>query len=167
MEDAEEIAKVHVESSITTYGTICPEILRNRVSVEERARMWRGVLPDPNLFTLLATGASGGVVGFASGGKERSGELGHDGELYAAYLLERVQRQGLGRQLVRRFARGLRERGFASMAVWVLAVNPSRKFYEALGGQAVARKTIEFGGRSFEEIAYGWSELDRLIAGER
>ncbi len=60
--------------------------------------------------------------------------------------------------------REIRSLGFASMAVWVLALNPSRKFYEALGGKILAEQEIERGGESFVEIAYGWSDLSRFRA---
>jgi hypothetical protein len=41
------------------------------------------------------------------------------------------------------------------MAVWVLALNPFRKFYEALGGEPISEQTIERGGQSFLAVAYG------------
>ena len=75
------------------------------------------------------------------------------------YLLEGVQRQGLGTLLIRRFVRELRSVGFNSMAVWVLARNPSRRFYEALGGRPITERQIERGGEAYVEIAYGWSDL--------
>jgi hypothetical protein len=46
------------------------------------------------------------------------------------------------------------------MAVWVLAANPFRKFYEAIGGKVVAEQQIERGGLSFTETAYGWQDLN-------
>ena len=45
------------------------------------------------------------------------------------------------------------------MAVWVLAANPFRQFYEALGGKLVAEQQIDRGGQSFTESAYGWQDL--------
>jgi hypothetical protein len=43
--------------------------------------------------------------------------------------------------------------------VWVLAENPARRFYEALGGKIVFEKRIEIGGASLVEVAYGWEEM--------
>ncbi len=80
------------------------------------------------------------------------------------YLLEGVQRQGLGTLLIRRFVRELRSVGFKSMAVWVLGRNPSRRFYEALGGRAITEQQIERGGESYVEIAYGWRDLSEFQA---
>lgn len=52
--------------------------------------------------------------------------------------------------------------GVASMATWVLARNPSRKFYEALGGKVIAEREVDRDGESFAEIAYGWSDLSKF-----
>ena len=117
-------------------------------------------MPEPNSVTLVACNADASIVGFIAGGAERTGRLGYEGELYAIYLLQFVQRQGLGTLLVQHFVRELHARGFGSMAVWVLAANPFRRFYEALGGKFVAEQQIERGGQSFAECAYGWQDLN-------
>ena len=50
------------------------------------------------------------------------------------------------------------------MLVWVLEQNSSVSFYERLGAVQVARKVINIGGADLQELAFGWSSLDRLIA---
>lgn len=160
-EDAPAIAKVHIESWRTTYKGIFPESLMDRLSVSDRTRFWTETFAKPPMpvLTLVARDEAGRVVGFVCGGTERTGKLGCDGELQAMYLLEDVQRQGLGTLLIRRFVKELRLIGFNSMAVWVLARNPSKGFYEALGGKLITEQQIERGGESYVEIAYGWSDL--------
>jgi len=160
------IAQVHVESWKTTYKGIFPESLLDRLSVSDRTRFWNETLAKPSgrFVTLVACDEAGRVVGFVCGGAERTGQLGCDGELQAMYLLEGVQRQGLGTLLIRRFVRELRSAGFNSMAVWVLGRNPSRRFYEALGGRAITEQQIERGGESYVEIAYGWRDLSEFQA---
>ena len=166
VEDASAIAQVHVESWKTTYKGIFPESLLDRLSVSDRTRFWNETLAKPSgrFVTLVACDEAGRVVGFVCGGAERTGQLGCDGELQAMYLLEGVQRQGLGSLLIRRFVRELRSAGFNSMAVWVIGRNPSRKFYEALGGRAITEQQIERGGESYVEIAYGWRDLSEFQA---
>jgi GNAT superfamily N-acetyltransferase len=161
VEDAPAIALVHVGSWKTTYKGIFPESVLDRLSVADRTRFWNETLAKPSarFVTLVACDEVGSVVGFICGGAERTGQLGCDGELQAMYLLESVQRHGLGTSLIRRFVRELRSEGFHSMAVWVLGRNPSRRFYEALGGQAIAEQQIERGGESYVEIAYAWRDL--------
>jgi hypothetical protein len=48
------------------------------------------------------------------------------------------------------------------MMVWVLADNPSRAFYERLGGEPLAEKLIEWAGVQLVEVALGWRELAGL-----
>ena len=162
VDDARAIAEVHVASWRTTYKGIFPDALLDSLSVDKREQSWRETLavPEPNSVTLVACNVDGSIVGFISGGAERTGRLGYEGELYAIYLLQLAQRQGLGTLLVQHFVGELRARGFGSMAVWVLAANPFRKFYEALGGKVVAEQQIERGGQSFTESAYGWQDLN-------
>lgn len=161
VDDARAIAEVHVASWRTTYKGIFSDALLDSLSVDKREQSWRAMLavPEANSVTLVACDVDGGIVGFISGGAERTGRLGCEGELYAIYLLQPAQRQGLGTLLVQHLVRELRARGFGSMAVWVLAANPFRKFYEALGGKVVAEQQIDCGGQSFTEIAYGWQDL--------
>ena len=62
---------------------------------------------------------------------------------------------------------GLRDLGFGSALVWVLAGNPSRFFYEALGGAVAGRRKENFAGTVLQEIGYGWEDLETWLADER
>jgi len=157
--DARAIAEVHVESYKSTYRGILPDEFLDGLSVEKRESFWRDLAAQQSI-TIVGCGADGSVLGFASGGKERSGRLGCDGELYAIYLHTEAQRKGLGAFLVRQMVQELVALGFRSMAVWVLARNPSTKFYESLGGRVIGQQEIERGGQTFSEVAYGWPGLD-------
>jgi GNAT superfamily N-acetyltransferase len=100
------------------------------------------------------------IVGFASGGPVRDPRSAlYKGELYAIYLLTRAQRSGLGRQLVVAVARHFVRRDINSMLVWVLADNPARHFYEALGGTYVRMKMEAVGDDMHKELAYGWKDI--------
>ncbi len=50
------------------------------------------------------------------------------------------------------------------MIAWVLADNPSRRFYEKLGGDRVQTRDIIVGGKQFKEYGYGWKNLDSLVS---
>ena len=163
--DARGIAHVHVESWRTTYrGIVADEVLA-RLSEDDRAAFWRGVLDSSNSpgHLYVATDDDIGVVGFASGGPERDRVANYSSELFAIYLLSSHQRRGLGQRLAAAVARGLALDGHSSMVVWVLARNPSREFYAALGGRLVASKAVEIGPDTLEEKAYGWQDLGALI----
>jgi GNAT superfamily N-acetyltransferase len=167
--DALAIAHVHVDSWRTTYRGIVPDDYLAGLSYDRRAATWANILGDRAgvSFVYVAEDDGGAVVGFVSGGPIRDAIPDYDGELYAIYLLEPFHRRDIGRQLVAAAAGPLLREGVRSVAVWVLAENPSRAFYEALGGRAVAEKPVEIGGVPLREIAYGWADVNELLARAR
>ena len=137
LSDAGGIARVHVDTWRASYRGIIPDAHLDSLSYEQREQRWRDNFAGfgPDVFMYVATDDDSRVIGFAGGGPERGGDPTYKGELYALYLLQSYQRQGIGRELTRTVAHHLAKQGHSSMLAWVLAQNPSRKFYEALGGQ--------------------------------
>lgn len=164
-EDAVGIAQVHVQAWRETYqGLLHPQIL-DELSVARRQRMWTRNLEHPQaqvVILVLESGRSGDIVGFANAGPERGMLPAYDGELYAIYLLQKYQGAGRGRQLFQAAARHLAGIGFRRMMLWVLDSNPTRGFYEHLGGRLVGEQQVEFGEQPYREVAYGWSDLAAL-----
>jgi ribosomal protein S18 acetylase RimI-like enzyme len=163
--DAAGIARVHVDSWRATYRGIVPSDHLASLSYEEREARWASILsnPEPGSVVYVATDETGQVEGFAAGGRQRGSDPTYAGELYAIYLLEAYQRQGIGRRLAVAVAERLARSGLSSMLVWVLADNPARTFYAALGGQEVAQQPIEIGGATLSEVAYGWPDVGVLL----
>src|SRR5205085_8952249 len=112
---------------------------------------------------LLVAEENGTLVGFCHGGPNRGPEAEYRGELYALYVLENRQRQGLGRRLTLALAEHLEAAELRSMIVWVLKDNPSRGFYESLGGRPAGAKPVVIGRQTLEEVAYGWTTLAPLL----
>jgi GNAT superfamily N-acetyltransferase len=119
--------------------------------------------PVGHSLVYVAEDDAGNIIGFASGGPERSGDPVYSGQVYAIYLLESWQGQGIGRQLTITLVRQLIQRGFMSLLIWVMADNPSRLFYEALGGQRVRERREMTGGVEVMDVAYGWLDARLLI----
>lgn len=150
--DAAGMAAVHVASWESSYAGLLPEEYIRARTFEAREAFWSDRLleDDPRVPIFVACGEDGTVVGFASGGPERTGELEAEGELYSVYLLEEAQGAGLGRALTEAVLGVLRELGMRRAAVWVLATNPARGFYERMGGRLVSERD----GDGFLEVAY-------------
>jgi ribosomal protein S18 acetylase RimI-like enzyme len=160
IDDAGPIAKVHVATWRTAYRGLLPDEFLASLTDSSYEDRWRRTLNDGTDRVYVAE-EDGRVVGFASGGRERAGEVGYGGELYSLYVLETAQRRGHGRRLVKAVVDGLREMGLADMIVWVLRDNPTaRKFYEGLGGIYVRSQPLTVGSTSLEEVSYGWKHLD-------
>jgi ribosomal protein S18 acetylase RimI-like enzyme len=160
VDDAAAIARVHVDSWRTTYRDLLPAEFLASLTESGYADRWQRVIGDGSSRVYVVE-EEGEVVGFASGGRERAGETGFAGELYAIYVLEADQRRGHGRELVRAAVEGLREMGLRDMIIWVLRDNaPARRFYERLGGIYVRTQPITIGPATLEEVSYGWRNLE-------
>jgi ribosomal protein S18 acetylase RimI-like enzyme len=159
IDDAGAIARVHVASWRSTYQGVLPTDFLDSLSEAGYTDRWRRfIADDANRVYVVEDG--GGLIGFASAGRERAGETGYTGELYAIYILDGFQRRGHGRDLVRAVVTGLRELELEDMLVWVLRDNLSaRRFYERLGGAYVRTQPITFGSATVEEVSYGWPSL--------
>ena len=162
--DAPGIARVHVASWRSTYVGIVPDEYLASLDCTERERVWGRLITDDSQFTYVAEHRRDGIVGFVSGGPVRMDDVTYTGELYAIYLLEQYQRQGIGHRLVAELCAWLLSEGLASMYTWVLEENPSRRFYESLGGFEFRRQTITIGGRDVVEVAYGWDDISPLAS---
>ena len=165
--DVAGIARVHVDSWRTTYPGLIPDAVLAGLSYADRERLWTRALceADSTTCVYVAVDPGGEIVGFASGGPARPGDPAYPAELYAIYLLAAAQGQGLGRRLVGAVAARLQTAGYPALIIWVLASNPARQFYEALGGRLVRRQPITIGGAALEEVAYGWPDLGVLAGG--
>jgi GNAT superfamily N-acetyltransferase len=159
--DVRSIAQTHVASWRQAYkGILSPAFLEN-LSVEERAKGWQEAITrffsrDPQKL-IVVEDAQGAIVGFAAAGVNRENDPEFDAEIYALYLLEEHQGQGLGTKMMREMMGWLRSKGFQKVMLWVLEANPTRKFYEKRGGKLLASiKTTEIGGENYNEVAYGW-----------
>lgn len=167
--NAAEIARVHVASWRATYRGILPALFLDEMSVSIRADYWGREISDPaaQLIVHVARQANCEIVGFCAAGPERDRLDGYDGELHALYLLANHQGLGVGKQLFLSGAECLDEQGYNSMALWVLADNPARGFYEHMGGLQVSEQMIELAGTQYREVAYGWPALRDMLERNR
>jgi GNAT superfamily N-acetyltransferase len=155
--DLPAIARVHLESWLTTYTGIVPQAYLDSLTFENRLERWQkhsaNIGLERRLFVAVLDGQ---IVGFADCGKERNADPEFDGELYGFYILETQQKHGIGRQLFAAVVENLQARGFKKMLVWVLAQNPAAAFYQHLGGTKVREQHLEIGGANLLEWGYGY-----------
>ena len=172
--DAAQIAQVHVAAWRSAYPGILPEAFLARLSIPRQAAHYHGAIrAGVGVYVATASGPdlgpAGGaarIVGFVTGGparaRRRRRRHGGEGEVETLYVLDDWRDRGLGRRLMRAAAAHLAGAGCRSAFVWVLRDNPSRWFYERLGGKVVAESIIHVGGASVVQTAYAWAPIEKL-----
>lgn len=159
--DARAIARVHVETWRSTYAGLLPDRVIIDMRIDEKATQWRQLISRQSRreVTLVAVAPGAGIVGFASGGPAGSTPLPYEGEIHTLYVVPDWQERGIGRLLLRACFGALHARGIDSAFLWVLALNPSRFFYEAMGGRRVGERDETLWGVVVQEAAYAWPDL--------
>lgn len=169
--DIPALAHIHVAGWKDSYDGIVDQKFLDDLTEEQRAADWRKWFTEGMMQTLIAQNESGHAAGFISFGKLRTPIPGgspirplYSAEIYAIYILNEYQRQGLGQQLMREAALKLKEMKHRSVCLWVLEKNERAiSFYKKLGGQRCGKKDIEIGSTKVKEIAFGWRDTAALI----
>src|SRR5699024_1311461 len=163
LKDALGVAKVQVDSWKTTYKNIVPDQYLEQMTYKDREKRWIDIISNSDQAVFVAEGESGEIIGFSSGGNERTGKYPqYRGELYAIYILAGHQRKGIGKQLFDSIVESLKQKNISSMAVFVLEDNKSRLFYERLGARKIDTIGIEISGKKLNELVYGWRDITEI-----
>ncbi|WP_163971361.1 GNAT family N-acetyltransferase [Oceanobacillus halotolerans] len=164
-EDAEAIANIHVKTWKSTYTDLLEERDLSNMTYENRKALWETILriqrEEQATYVIYNEEK---IVGFISGGPERTKRFAYDAEIYTIYLLDDYQRKGLGARLLKAFAQSMKERGHQSLLVWVLKQNPSSRFYERYQAKPVGQEDTTIGEGIYQETAYGWKDIEELLA---
>jgi ribosomal protein S18 acetylase RimI-like enzyme len=154
-EDAADVAAIHDAAWRGAYRGLIPGADLEKMISRRGPRWWQSALGRGSRVLVLTFGDD--VAGYANFGRNRARSLPFEGEIYELYLKPEYQGLGFGRRLFKDARKELASAGFEGLAIWALADNdPAVGFYCALGGQAVARSSETFGGRTLEKIAFGW-----------
>ena len=161
--DAPAIGRVHVETWRNTYAGILPDHALAAMSERRQATSYERMIRDGHLVLVAQPASADLPVGFITAGRARSGPS-DAGEVETLYVQDDWRECGIGRRLLVEAARRLAAPpyGCRSLLIWVLSDNPSRWFYEHLGGKPVARSTTSFGGRSLPQTAMLWNSITTL-----
>ncbi len=175
--DAQAIGRIYVETWQSAYPGLLPDRMLASMSDIRQAAWWARALSDPaearGIF--VADDEAMGVVGFGSCGPLRSvpetlrSKLGsrRTGEVYTLYVEPDFQNRGYGRALLDALFKQLKSEGCTTVVLWMLADNPARFFYEALGGREVARRADHLGNQGVGEVAYAWTEIGTPLVSRR
>jgi ribosomal protein S18 acetylase RimI-like enzyme len=174
--DATAIGAVHVSTWRSAYAGVLPDRYLADLSALRHAAGYEQAIADRRnghaMFVAVASGADapgdaaapegGAIIGFVSGGRARRDWLAQ-GEVETLYLLEDYRDRGIGRRLMRAMAAHLSAVGCRSAMLWVLRDNPTRWFYQRLGGRPAAQERIRFAGQPMDQVAFVWDPIETLL----
>ncbi|WP_034439925.1 GNAT family N-acetyltransferase [Clostridium ihumii] len=164
--DAKEIAKVHVDTWKSAYkDIICNEYLE-RLSYENREKSWKSMLDNDMGLRIIyvAEEENETIVGFISGGYEKKDTEIKNAEIYGFYVLKDYQNNGIGKMLFKKILESFNKLNLQSVSLWALNDNyGGRKFYESNGGIKVNEKEITIGNEKLKEIQYLFKNIKDII----
>ncbi len=162
LDDAAEIANVHISSWREAYKGLLPdEFLDDRpLSFKNRYDLWKKVTVNTSQVTIVAECSTNGVIGFINGTKGRDTDLHDFAEVWCIYLLKKYHGKKVGFNLLKAFFDAHIDLGFKKGYLWVLADNPTISFYEKVGGIHKGRtKEDEIGEQKVLELCYIWNNI--------
>lgn len=151
--DAQHIAEIHVQSWKETYTGILNQAVLDALSVPKRLMLWQQIIPDPD-HQLFVYEKNGRILGFLDGYLNPNS---HIAEIRAFYLLKNIQGEGIGRAMFEQFHQLIHPQQHQILRLEVINKNPSRYFYEKMGGQAVEEKDASDLGEGITEVFYQWN----------
>ena len=171
--DAIAIGAVHVAAWRSTYPGILPDAYLAKMSVSRQAAFYDAAIRGGTGVTVatasgvdVPAGSGPRIIGFTTAGRARTEIAGRrlaEGEVETLYVLDDWRERGVGRRLMRAAGAHLADIGCKSAFLWVLRDNPSRWFYQRLGGKPAAEQTIQIAGQSVAQTAFVWNPIEQLL----
>jgi ribosomal protein S18 acetylase RimI-like enzyme len=162
--DVDAIARIEVETWRATYAGMLPDRVLVGMSERRQQGAWTGLVRFRPGDVIVVEDSDSGVIGFGNCGVQRDPSLPYAGEVFTLYVTPDSQNRGVGRRLIGALFERMQQTGKNSALIWVIRANPSRFFYERLGGKNVLTRRIRVGGEPVDAIAYGWPDLSAFVA---
>lgn len=172
LEDARDLAEIHVTSWKEAYKGLVDQDFLDDLIINKYEERWRGWISEGVTNTLLLkTEENGNPAGFVTSGPLRTAPPGtssvrpqYTAEIYALYVLPDDFGKGLGKALMQEAAEALLQEKHKGLCLWVLEKNKrALDFYLHLGGQAVGKKVVEIGRSKVKEKCIAWRDMRQLV----
>ncbi|MBO4815926.1 MAG: GNAT family N-acetyltransferase [Clostridia bacterium] len=147
-EDAEEIAKLVIDSWQTTYKGLIDENYLNNMNVEEAKNRWEKEIEGNK--KILIYKENDKIVGVIKYGESESEK--ENGEIYVLYVKPEEKRKGIGTKLVKTAKQELLKNNYKNMIVWCLDGNEiGENFYLKSGGDKQENRLYNVNGIDIKE----------------
>ena len=144
--DAAQIAKIHVDTWRCAYKNQIPDTYLASLSIKKRTVNWSKQLANlsKGVFAIVAE-VDETVWGWCTFGLSRDKDVfKQTAELHGIYVHPSYIDKGLGTQLMQYVINKLKEKGYQTIILWVLTSNEkTRKWYESKGWKLEGKTKIE------------------------
>lgn len=153
--DVHQIAKVRNDTWKTTYKGIISDNYLEHLNDESKAQSCARFLNESNKYILVHEFDANKLInGFIQFGTPNE-DMEVDSEIYALYVLEEFQGQGIGKLLIKKAMELLKTNGMKTAILWVFQDNLNAKsFYEHIGGTRHKTKLIRIGDEEIISCSY-------------
>jgi len=134
-QDAETVARIHVESWNVAYRGIMPDAFIAQTDLAYRTGFWAKRIADPEWPVFIIDDA-GESVAFCQmiPSPDPDADASRVGHITSLHALPHLRGRGYGTALVDHVRAEFKRRGFAELTLWVLEENlQARRFYEQYG----------------------------------
>ncbi len=155
--DIPAVVNIQIDGWQTAYKGIIDDTYLESMNAEQRINERK---KDYKLGSFIVAEMNNEIVGFCRYDNKVISEnlKDYDCELKALYVKSNLKRQGIGKLLFNHVKNDLKKQRKSKMILWCLKENyPSRKFYEKMGGKLIQEKDIEFGDKTYKEVAFGYN----------
>lgn len=138
VEDAPDIATVHVQSWQSAYAGLVPQGYLDGFDPADRLELWQHAVrtadwPRSGVLVGVVGGVLSGFSGFGAT-RDADGDPHRVGEVFAIYLHPGAWDKGLGQSLMTGTVASLAAAGYRQATLWVLEANARARQFYAKGG---------------------------------
>jgi len=155
-EDIPQVVDIQVEGWRTAYKGIIDDAFLDSINKEELIEKRKKDYKDGPFIIATIEEKIVGICRYCDNVLSADSE-GYNCEIMALYIKPELKRNGIGKELFCYVRNEFINKGKTKMIIWCLKDNyPSRKFYEKMGGTIVGEHEIEIGGKSYQEVGFGY-----------
>ena len=150
LNDAKEIVELNMKEWKNTYHGIFPKEFLDNL---EKMKSDSIIKCQKKINEYIVFEDNGKIIGFLRFGVNKKGYSENYGEIYALYVLQEMQKSGIGRSLIDYVLENSKNK-FDFFLVSTLTENSANAFYQKYGFNKIGNTDFEIDGNKYEENLY-------------
>ena len=154
-EDIEDVVDINIKGWKLAYKGIIEDEFLNNISREEKIEKRKMDYKENGFIVATKNDKVVGFCRYIDNINKTTETPEADCELRALYVKPELKRKGIGKKLFEYALNEFKNLGKRKMIIGCLKDNePSKKFYEKMGGSVIKERLIHIGNRDYEEVIF-------------